>query len=221
MEIKLYRNILEANDVLAERNRQMLREKKILCLNLIGSPGSGKTTVLERTIEHLLAEGKFTPAVIEGDIATSRDAERIARKGARAVQINTEGGCHLDASMVRAALDDMLKERMDILFIENVGNLVCPSEFDLGEDAKVVIYSVAEGDDKPLKYPVIFEKAKICVINKIDLLPYVDFDLEKVKAEIQGINPKITIIALSSKTGKGLEEWLTLLRHLAQGEPIA
>jgi len=207
VRVKLYRDILEANDIVAAQTRRLLDEKGIFCLNLIGSPGSGKTTLLELTVEHLLAEGRLHPAVIEGDIATTRDAERIEAKGATAVQINTEGGCHLDAGMMRAALEELPLNGTDVIFVENVGNLICPADFDLGEHAKVIVYSVAEGDDKPLKYPLAFRRAAVVVISKMDLLPHVTFDLAKVKAEIATINPELLVFPLSARTGEGLGPW--------------
>jgi len=208
MQVKLNRDILEANDLLAQRNRQLLADRDILCLNLIGSPGSGKTTLLEGTVERILAAGRLRPAVIEGDIATARDAERLERKGAIALQINTEGGCHLDATMISTALADLPLDDIDVLFIENVGNLVCPTGFDLGEFAKVVVYSIAEGDDKPAKYPGIFSRARLAVLNKMDLAPYIDFDADRAKAEMRGINPDIHILEVVARTGDGLDAWL-------------
>lgn len=216
MQVKLNRDILEANDLLAQRNRQLLADRDILCLNLIGSPGSGKTTLLEGTVERMLAAGRLRPAVIEGDIATTRDAERMERKGAIALQINTEGGCHLDATMISAALADLPLDDINVLFIENVGNLVCPTGFDLGEFAKVVVYSIAEGDDKPAKYPGIFSRARLAVLNKMDLAPYIDFDADRAKAEMRGINPDIHILEVVARTGDGLDAWLEWIDAAAE-----
>src|SRR5450759_1635152 len=179
MEIKVLRNVLEANDALASENRRLLREKGIYTINLIASPGAGKTAVLERTIDGL--KGEFRIAVVEGDVAGSADAVRIGRHQVPVIQINTGGDCHLNANMVRSALGDLPLAEIDLLFIENVGNLVCPAGFDIGEEIKVVILSVAEGDDKPEKYPLIFERSSAMVLNKLDLMGMVDFDMEKAR----------------------------------------
>lgn len=209
MRVKLARDILKANDLLADGLRGRFHELGLLTLNLIGSPGSGKTTLLEQTIE---AVGGSRVAVIEGDIATTFDAERIERKGATAVQINTEGGCHLDANMILGALGDLpALDSVDFLFIENVGNLVCPAAWDLGEDLKVVVASVAEGDEKPRKYPRIFETAAACVLNKVDLLPYVEFDLERFRRDIRVLNPDSTFLEVSSREGTGVDKWVAWL----------
>ena len=173
MQIPVVRNVLEANEKIAASVREKLRERKILALNLISSPGAGKTSLLERTLHDLA--GEFRMAVIEGDLQTDNDARRVAATGAQAVQINTDGGCHLDSNMIMTAMESLDLDGVDILFIENVGNLVCPVEFDCGEDAKVALLSVTEGDDKPEKYPLLFNLAKAMVLNKVDLLPYVDF----------------------------------------------
>jgi len=209
MKIKLARDILKANDVLADGLRRRLSELGVLTVNLIGSPGSGKTTLLERTLERL---GNLRAAVIEGDIATAFDAERIERKGAAAVQINTEGGCHLDANMVAGAVEELDLANLDLLFIENVGNLVCPAGWDLGEDLKVVVASVAEGDEKPRKYPRIFETAAACVLNKIDLCPYVDFDVDRFRRDAAAVHPGIVFLPVSSREGTGISEWVDWLR---------
>lgn len=212
MEIKVLRNVLEANDAIAAENRKLLKDKGIYTVNLIASPGAGKTTVLERTLDALKDE--FRMAVVEGDIAGSADAERIGQRGVPVVQINTGGDCHLNASMVRSAIQSLPLEGIQLLFIENVGNLVCPAGFDVGEDAKVVILSVAEGDDKPEKYPLIFQQSSAMVLNKIDLLGMVDFDLEKARAGARATNPKLPIFELSARTGQGLESWLDWLCSL-------
>jgi len=208
MKVKLARDILKANDVLAESLRRRLTELGVLTVNLIGSPGSGKTTLLERTLERL---GGLRAAVVEGDIATAFDAERIERKGAPAIQINTEGGCHLDANMVTGAVEELDLEHLDLLFIENVGNLVCPASWDLGEDVKVVVASVAEGDEKARKYPRIFEKAAACVLNKVDLCPYVDFDVDRFRADAAAVHPGIAFLPVSSREGTGIAEWVDWL----------
>ncbi len=210
MEIKVLRNVLEANDAIAAENRRLLKAKGIYTLNLIASPGAGKTSLLERTLDGL--KGEFRMAVIEGDIAGSADAERIGRHQVPVIQINTGGDCHLNANMVRSALESLALEGIQLLFVENVGNLVCPAGFDIGEDAKVVILSVAEGDDKPEKYPLIFERSSAMVLNKIDLLAMVDFDLEKARAAARATHPDLPIFELSARTGQGLEGWLEWVR---------
>ncbi len=210
MEIKVLRDVLEANDAIAAENRRTLKGHGIHTLNLIASPGAGKTSLLERTLDAL--KGEFRMAVVEGDIAGSSDARRIGRHGVPVVQVNTGGDCHLNASMVRAALESLPLAGVKLLFVENVGNLVCPAGFDIGEDAKVVILSVAEGDDKPEKYPLIFERSGAMVLNKIDLLGMVDFDLEKAKAAARATHPDLPIFELSARTGQGLEGWLDWLR---------
>ena len=209
MKIKLARDILKANDQLADTLRVRLAEAGVLTVNLIGSPGSGKTSLLEATFDGLSG---LRAAVIEGDIATALDAERIERKGVPAVQINTEGACHLDANMVLGAAHELDLGILDLLFIENVGNLVCPATWDLGEDLKVVVASVAEGDEKPRKYPGIFEKAAACVLNKTDLLPYVDFDVERFRRDAGRLNPRIQFLPLSAIEGTGVAEWVVWLR---------
>jgi hydrogenase nickel incorporation protein HypB len=203
--ISLEQKVLEKNDLLAERNRQWLAGRGILALNVTSSPGAGKTTLLERTIRELTADRSV--AVIEGDQETLLDAERIRAAGARAVQVNTGAGCHLDADMVHRALHALDPEPASLLFIENVGNLVCPALFDLGEHSKVVVISVTEGADKPLKYPHMFAAAGLVVINKTDLLPYVDFDLEKCCSYARSVNPGVNILPLSATTGEGVQRW--------------
>jgi len=203
--VSLEQKVLEKNDLLAERNRQWLAERGILALNVTSSPGAGKTTLLERTIRELTADRSV--AVIEGDQETLLDAERIRAAGARAVQVNTGAGCHLDADMVHRALHALGPESGSLLFIENVGNLVCPALFDLGEHSKVVVISVTEGADKPLKYPHMFAAAGLVIINKIDLMPYVNFDLEKCGDYARSVNPGVNILPLSATTGEGVQTW--------------
>jgi len=210
-EIPIVRNVLEANDRLAEELKNKFRVKKILCLNLMSSPGAGKTTLLERTLNDLKDE--FKMAVIEGDLQTDNDAQRVAATGAQAVQINTEGGCHLDSGMVLDALKSIDTEGLDILFVENVGNLVCPAEFDVGEDFKVTLLSVAEGDDKPEKYPFMFHISAVMLLNKTDLLPYVDFDMDKAKAHAKKLNADIKVFPISARSGENMEDWYNWLRE--------
>jgi hydrogenase nickel incorporation protein HypB len=204
--LRIERDILAKNDDFAAANRQRFRARGVLALNLVSSPGSGKTSLLVRTIEAL--QGKTPLAVIEGDQQTSVDADRIRATGTTAVQINTGKGCHLDASMVGRALEQLEPDEASLLFIENVGNLVCPAAFDLGEAAKVAILSVTEGEDKPLKYPDMFQAASLMLLNKCDLLPYVDFDVERAIANARRVNPAIEIISLSAMTGEGFDTWL-------------
>jgi hydrogenase nickel incorporation protein HypB len=196
---------LAKNNHYAAENRRYFAERKMLVLNLVSSPGSGKTTLLTETIERLKADTEI--AVIEGDQQTSRDAERIRATGVPALQINTGKGCHLEAQRVGQALDTLQPKAQSVLFIENVGNLVCPSGFDLGEAHKVVILSVTEGEDKPIKYPDMFHAADLMLLNKIDLLPYLDFDVEQCLAYAKQVNPNIEVIQLSAKSGQGLEQW--------------
>ena len=207
-KVNIGRKILSANEEYALKNSRLLNQKRKLCLNMISSPGSGKTTILTRTINEL--KGKIKVGVIEGDIQTDLDAERIRATEAPVVQINTDGACHLSAAQVSGALEKLPVDDLDLIFIENVGNLVCPSAFELGEAAKIVVLSVAEGDDKPAKYPAIFAKSKALLINKIDLLEAVgkvDFDIEKAEADARRLNKDIRIFSVSAKTGAGFAEW--------------
>lgn len=211
--IEVEQDILQRNNLLAERNRGYFEAKNITTFNLVSSPGSGKTALLEKTITALFE--RMEMAVIEGDQQTMNDADRIKAAGAPAIQINTGMGCHLDAAMVNQATKELNPKNDSVLFIENVGNLVCPSLFDLGEFKRVVIMSVTEGEDKPLKYPHMFKTSQLCIINKIDLAPYVDFDLKKVKAYLHQVNHHLDVIAVSVKTGEGLNEWYQWLEsHL-------
>lgn len=203
--VTLEQKVLAKNDLLAEQNREWLAERDILALNITSSPGAGKTTLLERTIGELARHRPVS--VIEGDQETLLDAERIRATGARAVQVNTGAGCHLDAEMIRRALETLNPAPQSLLFIENVGNLVCPALFDLGEHSKLVVISVTEGVDKPLKYPHMFAAAELVVLNKIDLLPYVDFDLETFHEFVRSINPTAEILPLSATTGGGVTAW--------------
>lgn len=216
MQIPVVRNVLEANEKLADQVRAQLDAGKILALNLISSPGAGKTTLLERTLADL--SGEFRMAVIEGDLQTDNDARRVAATGAQAVQINTEGGCHLNSSMILQALDNISLDGLDILFIENVGNLVCPVEFDCGEDAKIALLSVAEGDDKPEKYPLLFNLARAMLLNKIDLLPHVDFDVRRARDFATRLNRELAIFEVSCRNGQGLEGWYDWLRAMRQAK---
>lgn len=209
--ITLEQDILHKNQLMAERNRGFFEARDITALNLVSSPGSGKTTLLERTLTDLHPN---TPCfVIEGDQQTSCDADRIKATGVPVVQINTGKGCHLDAEMVNASIKHLKPTQDAILFIENVGNLVCPAMFDLGESARVIIISVTEGDDKPLKYPDMFHSADICLINKIDLLPYVNFHVEKMIQSARQVSHIDTFIQVSATTGQGMEEWYNWLRE--------
>jgi hydrogenase nickel incorporation protein HypB len=203
-------DILQENNLLAERNRGYFDAKNILALNLVSSPGSGKTTLLEKTLTDLKGKEQF--AVIEGDQQTSNDADRIHATGTKVVQINTGKGCHLDAHMVLHAIQGMKPLANSILFIENVGNLVCPAMFDLGEKERVVVMSVTEGDDKPLKYPDMFQSASVCIINKTDLLPYVPFSMDKARENVLKVKPGMTILELSCTSGSGLQEWYDWLK---------
>ena len=207
--ISLNMDILSENNRLAERNRGYFEGKHVLALNLVSSPGSGKTTILEKTIHALIPSRKIF--VIEGDQQTARDADRIEKSGAPAIQINTGSGCHLDAKMIHLALHKMEVDNQAILFIENVGNLVCPALFDLGEQKRVVVISVTEGEDKPLKYPYMFQSSNLCIINKTDLLPYVDFSVEAAIQYARQLNPDLEFILMSAKTGEGMNEWYTWL----------
>lgn len=205
MKIPVVKNILEANDRIADENRKLFKKQNVLVINLMSSPGAGKTSLLERTIEIL--NDRIRMGVIEGDIQSTRDAERIAKKGIAAVQINTEGACHLDGNMIRDALPSFDLSALDLLVVENVGNLVCPAEFNVGEDHKVTILSVAEGADKPEKYPLMFYESSVLLINKIDLLPYVDCSVETIREVSLRINPRLEIFEISCKTGEGIDEW--------------
>ena len=205
-------DVLQQNNLLAERNRGYFEAKNILAVNLVSSPGSGKTSLLEATLKSKQPGMAFY--VIEGDQQTMNDANRIDATGVPVVQINTGQGCHLDSNMVNRAVKELNPADNSIVFIENVGNLVCPAMFDLGESTRVVIISVTEGDDKPIKYPDMFHSAQYCIINKIDLLPYVDFDVKKAKEYALRVNHHLKFIQLSARTGEGMDKWIALLREL-------
>lgn len=210
MEIKVMANIFEQNDQLADSINRRLAARGIFVLNLLGSPGCGKTTLLERTISAL--KDSIRMAVIEGDLFTAKDAERIERQGVPVVQINTAGGCHLEANMIDSVLPSLDLDNLDMIIIENVGNLVCPAEFAIGEDDKVTVLSITEGEDKPLKYPLVFRQAAVTILNKVDLLPYTDFNMASALGDIQGINPSAPILQVSCRTGEGLVEWYNWLQ---------
>jgi hydrogenase nickel incorporation protein HypB len=211
--ISLEEEILAKNNALAERNRQQFQERNILALNLLSAPGAGKTTLLERTLTDL--DREFVFQVIEGDQATTRDADRIRATGCRVVQINTGSGCHLEADMLARGMEELNPSDQSVVMIENVGNLVCPALFDLGERAKVVILSVTEGEDKPLKYPHMFRAADLLILNKVDLLPHVSFDVEACLENIRQVNPEAKVLQLSASRGEGLDPWYQWIRERA------
>jgi len=209
MKVKVLTNIMNANDQLADKNRKLLDANKVLALNIMASPGAGKTSLIMGTIARL--KDKFRLAVIEGDIASTIDADKISAKGIEVVQINTGGGCHLDANMVENALKSLNLEKIDLLFIENVGNLVCPAAFKLGEHKRVVVSSVPEGNDKPHKYPAMFTDSEAVILNKADLLPVLDYDLDDFTSTVKGLNPDAAMFQLSAKTGQGFDSWIDWL----------
>ena len=203
--ITIERKVLEKNDEIARANRELFSRFRVLAFNMVSSPGAGKTSILERTLEHL--RGSLRVGVIEGDVQTDLDAQRVARYGVPAVQIVTRGGCHLEANLVRDALQSIDLAAIDLLIIENVGNLVCPSNYDLGEAFKVVVASTTEGDDKPLKYPSMFRNSSVLIINKVDLVPYVNASLDRLRANALQINPALRIFETSCTTGAGIAAW--------------
>ena len=216
MEIKVVKDILGANDQIARKNRQLFDSNRVFVVNVMASPGAGKTSVIMETIKRL--KGKTRVGVVEGDISSSLDAEAISKEDVPVVQINTGGECHLDANMTATALGDLPLKDIELLLIENVGNLVCPAEFALGENIKVLIASTPEGDDKPFKYPLMFHEADAVLINKIDLLPYLKFDVDAFTRTIKGINQKVKIFPVSCTTGEGIEEWVSwLLGRMGRG----
>ncbi|GLV55220.1 hydrogenase nickel incorporation protein HypB [Dictyobacter sp. S3.2.2.5] len=210
--VPIVQNILAANERIARDIHRQLAERQIRTLNLMSSAGAGKTTLLEQTIRRL--RSRLAIGVIEGDVETSADAERIKETGAQAVQIITQGICHLEAHMIQLALQELDLNTLDLLVIENVGNLVCPADWNLGEDLKVTVVSTTEGDDKPAKYPAMFASSQVMVINKIDLLPYVDYDMETVKRFALAVNPRLQIFELSCRTGEGLDAWCDWLETI-------
>jgi len=209
MEIKVLKDILSANERIAERNHKLLDSKGVFAVNLMASPGAGKTSLILETIKGL--KGKTRIGVIEGDVSSSLDAETIGKESVPVIQINTGGGCHLDANMLSNALDNFPLQDIELLLIENVGNLICPAEFALGEHKKVLLSSIPEGDDKPYKYPLMFQKADAVLINKIDLLPYLKFDIKTFSQAVRGINEKVEIFPVSCATGQGTQEWVSWL----------
>jgi hydrogenase nickel incorporation protein HypB len=212
MKVKVVTRILEANDRIAEQNRKRFKAAGLFVINLMGAPGAGKTSLLERTIREL--KSRVRVGVIEGDIVGTDDAERIGSLGVPVVQINTGGACHLDANMISEVLDDLPLRDLDLLIIENVGNLVCPAEFKVGEDMKMMVLSVAEGHDKPLKYPLMFRESAALALNKIDLLPYMNTDMNKVRNDSLALNPALKIFEVSCATGAGIDTWVTWLSGL-------
>ena len=212
MKVKVVSHILEANDRIAAENKKLFKESGVYAINLMSAPGAGKTSLLEKTIQELRSDLKI--GVIEGDIAGSDDARRIANLHIPVVQINTGGACHLDANMISEVLGDLPLKELDLLIIENVGNLVCPAEFKVGENIKVMLLSIAEGDDKPLKYPLMFEESSALILNKIDLLPHTNVSIEKIRKNSLSLNPKLKIFEVSCRTGEGIGKWVKWLQSL-------
>jgi len=218
VQVSVLRNVLDTNDLIARENRREFDAHGCFVVNLMSAPGSGKTTILERTLRAL--KGRLRSAVIEGDVQGTLDADRLAPLGVPVVQINTDphfgGACHLDARMIRNALPALALGGVDVVFIENVGNLVCPAEFRVGEDRKVMVLSVTEGEDKPLKYPLMFRVSELLLLNKTDLLKHLDFDLARFRANVTRVNPTLPVIELSARTGRGIDVWVDwLLREVA------
>jgi len=211
VKVKVVTQILEANDRIAEENRKIFDKSGVYVINIMSAPGAGKTSLIEKMIKET---AKIKIGVIEGDIAGSDDAKRIKNLGIPVVQINTGGACHLDANMIREVIEDFPLKGLDLLIIENVGNLVCPAEFKVGEDIKVMLLSITEGDDKPLKYPLMFQESSALVLNKIDLLPYTNADVGKIKKNSLSLNPKLKIFEVSCKTGEGISKWVKWLQSL-------
>jgi hydrogenase nickel incorporation protein HypB len=214
VKVKVVKNILAANDRMAAANRRILAEAGVCAINLMSAPGAGKTTLLERTIRSLSERIRF--GVIEGDIQGTHDAEVIAALDVPVVQINTEGACHLDANMISAILPQLPLDDIDVLVVENVGNLVCPAEFDVGESVKVMLLSLAEGDDKPMKYPLMFQQSEVLIINKIDLAPYVDARVERIRDDSLALNPSLKVFEVSARSGEGFEGWLDWIESKAR-----
>ncbi len=215
MEIKIMKNILDRNQNKAEEVRSMLKARNVMMINIISSPGAGKTTLLERTCEAM--SGEVSIGVIEGDVTTDRDAQRLKKYNIPIVAINTEGGCHLDSHSISKAIEHFDLDALDLLIVENVGNLICPSQFDLGETFKLAVVSTTEGDDKPAKYPMLFSAARAVILNKTDLIPYTNFSMDSFMADMAAINPRITIIKTSAIRGEGMEEWFGWLRMQLEG----
>ncbi len=216
MKVKVVTRILEANERIAAENRRIFDEAGVYVINLMSAPGAGKTSLLERTIKEL--NNKIRIAVIEGDIAGVQDAERIGELGIPVIQINTGGACHLDANMINEVLGELPLKETDLLFVENVGNLVCPAEFNVGEDMKAMILSITEGDDKPLKYPLMFQESSALILNKIDLLPYINVNMEKIKRDAKSLNKSLKVFEVSCKTGEGIPEWADWLVKKVKSE---
>jgi hydrogenase nickel incorporation protein HypB len=216
MEIEVLEGVFDANEMIASENRALLEEAGTFMINLMASPGAGKTSVITKTLEGV--SGSLASGVIEGDIAGKVDAERIAALGIPAVQINTGGSCHLEARQINGAMLKLDLGALDLVIIENVGNLVCPAEFKLGEDLKVMILSVAEGDDKPLKYPLMFSESDVLIVNKIDLIPYTDFDMKALRETVGKMNPDAVIFELSCRTGEGVDAWTDWLKKRVSGD---
>jgi len=212
MKLRVVKNILEANDRIALSNRERFKKAGVFVVNIMSAPGAGKTSLLEKTISRL--NGRLRAGVIEGDIVGTEDAERLEKLGIPVVQINTQGACHLDANMIGEVLDDLPLNDLEILFIENVGNLVCPAEFNVGEDIKVMLLSITEGDDKPSKYPLMFKESSALILNKIDLAPYLDVNIERIKQDSLRINPQLKIFEVSCKKEKGIDDWVSWLLHV-------
>jgi len=210
MKVKVVTRILEVNERIAAENRRLFDEAGVYVINLMSAPGAGKTSLLEKTIKEL--GGKIKTAVIEGDIAGTSDAERIGSLGVPVIQINTGGACHLDANMINEVLESLPLKEIDLLFVENVGNLVCPAELNIGEDMKAMLLSITEGDDKPLKYPLMFQESSALILNKMDLLPYTNANTEKIRKDAASLNPSLQIFEVSCKTGQGLSEWAEWLK---------
>jgi len=212
VKVKVVSHILEANDRIAAENKKLFKESGVYVINLMSAPGAGKTSLIEKTIQEISANLKI--GVIEGDIAGSDDARRIANLHIPVVQINTGGACHLDANMISEVLDDLPLNNLDLLIIENVGNLVCPAEFKVGENIKVMLLSIAEGDDKPLKYPLMFQESSALILNKMDLLPYTNASIDKIRKNSLSLNPKLKIFEVSCRTGEGIGKWVKWLQSL-------
>ncbi|MBA4372022.1 MAG: hydrogenase accessory protein HypB [Thermodesulfovibrio sp.] len=213
MKVKVATKILEANDRIAVENRRLFDIAGVFVINLMSAPGAGKTSLLEKTLEQ---KTELKIGVIEGDIAGTDDAERVERLGAPVVQINTGGACHLDANMIYEVLGELPLDTLDILVIENVGNLVCPAEFKVGENMKVMLLSITEGHDKPLKYPLMFQESSALVLNKIDLVPYTNVDMEKIRKDALSLNPGLKIFEVSCRTGEGISEWIAWLKEISK-----